>query len=255
MKRGRRTTTDEIRRVLFSVIEDLVTLKQVPASWHGLKKELVFLLVAKWRKSASEATIIAKLSRLRVFNRLFQLDMSIPTNHDLGCIVNLPEHDSFIEIEFSEIFQSVHHPVTKILLLLQAEFGLTLNEAMNLDISYAISLETGKLTLDRKTAYNSKERSIPILTKQQREVLNNLEHHFLNERYSLALISNGSGLKVYLAEMRFAGVNLRFPIRNIYARNRFQQLSTDNTHAEAILVLQKEMGFSAKRYVEKAIGQ
>ena len=245
-RRGSYATRKETQRLLLAIVDDLLTLKCLPPSWRALKQEHVAALVAKWRSTCSDTSIMAKLSRLRHFNQLFQLGMVIPSNKALQ-VQARPVKKSQPPVDLPRLLQSTQHSITRFIIQLQAAFGLTCTESMQINLHLSVCKDT--LIVDRRVAYNGKERHVPIITPSQQGLLGEIQEAY--PKGFLARVPKRKIAMLYQTELALIGANLDVPIRGEYAKNRYQALCAQVSKRAAIKQLQLEMGYSARRYLMK----
>jgi hypothetical protein len=243
-KQGSLVTKREQQRVISSIISDLAQLKDLPESLERITVAHVKKLVDFWRhQGLATATIGNKLAVLRRFNQLAQFNLEIPNNQDLNSIKAAATPLKIILPEDYE--KTIFHPITRSVIDLQWHFGLTKLEAMRLNPNCAQI--DGFLLIERTIAHNRQDRMIPVITKNQADRLHERENlakknALLTRQDAPALIS-----KLYTAECHYAGISPKTPFRQRYAQTRLEALKQTQDEKSALLILCKEMGFSAPR--------
>ena len=248
----------EKRRIMRAIIKDLLDLRIAPPSFKKLESNHIRQCVEHWQqKGNSTATIKNKLSVLRALNQLGQFDISIPVNLELGVSsqnsakANKP---GLADININDLYQQLHHPISKLLFNLQLYFGLTLTEAIHLNPKLAVDNAT--LTIHRHIAFNRKERFIDIFSSEQHAALERLrtllgasaclarlssEKHIVQlYQAELSLISNAKGL--CLKEHFLIGYIAKFKAKHI-------------DHDKMILLLADQTGYSKKYIRYQLIGK
>ena len=142
----------------------------------------------------------------------------------------------------------VHHPLTHSIINLQQNFGLTKLEAIRLRLSSS-QIDTN-LVIHRQIAHNRLDRTIPIITEDQKRCLANRAKL---ENTSHLLKQNDDALvgKLIDAELTEANIRLNINIRAIYALNRLNVLRETLEDSSALLALCSEMGFSSPRKIKQ----
>ena len=241
---GSKITQQERSRLVLAIIEDLATLHELPPRLSSLSATHIEKLVAYWTsEAASPATIGNRLGALRTLNRLVSLRIDIPSNQSLGITKASPAPS---KINLPENYENkIFHPITHSIIALQRHLGLTKLEAIRLG-----SIHSGNdnmLLIERTIAHNKKDRTIPITTKMQVDALN--ERNNLIQTSPLLKQQDASSLinHLYIAECSNAGINPKTPFRQCYAQTRLKMLEETHDKQRALLILCKEMGFSAPR--------
>ena len=243
-KQGSLTTIQEKQRVMNSIIEDLATLKQLPALFQQLSAKNIESLVSHWRnKELSTATIGNKLGVLRSFNRLSSFNLDIPSNKNLNSIKASPTPSKKPVPE--NYLDKIYHPITRVIIELQIQFGITKLEAIHLQ-PYNTHIDDN-LFINRSIAHNKRDRVIPLVSKVQTHCLHNRitvaqESSLFDNVASKTLIG-----KLYQAECQHADIDPKTPFRKCYALQRIITLKQTMNESDALFALCSEMGFSAPR--------
>lgn len=149
-----------------SFVRDLKTIGMLPVHFKNIRTETILKLVAYWRHSGLKPkTLKNKLGVLRALSEAAGINISIPTNHELGIKSNYKTN----EISTKYITPHEFEPAfLKDLFLLQYLFGLKKHEALRFDTSM---IKDTRLEILRSISYNNKERYIPVVSSEQREFL------------------------------------------------------------------------------------
>lgn len=227
-----------------TIVNDLNRLRRLPREFKLMTSHDIKCLVRFWKEEGlSIATIGNKLSVLRRFNQLARLELNIPSNKELGCVKALPTppKKSIPENYENKIF----HPITRSLIALQLHFGLTKLEAIRVNPTCIVNGNV--LLIGRTIAHNKKDRTIPVITNSQKSTLSERKiitktSQLLKKQESHSLIN-----RLYTVECFDAGIDPKTPFRRHYAQARLNALEKTQDKQSALLVLCKEMGFSAPR--------
>ncbi|CDZ76124.1 hypothetical protein BN59_00390 [Legionella massiliensis] len=147
--------------VLNKMLDGLYTIKQTPASWQELNTQQIHSLVSSWKaQRVKPATIMRYMTIIR------------KVLADLGCHVRYIDNKSLLlsrskprkkRIKISaDSWQSLTNPAVRLIMALQTHFGLTFQEAIHFKTS--TQLQNNQLMIS--------DRTIPVLTKEQRAILN-----------------------------------------------------------------------------------
>lgn len=241
IRQGSPYTKRDRLRLLFIIIEDLATLRQLPRQWSEITPAQIHQLVIYWRtQSLSLATLANRLGALRTFNRLARLNLTIPTNRILGIQKFLPAPNTFYIPSLDILYKKIHHPLTRHLIACQCLFGLTKWEAIRL--SWQLLPLTDNLLVPRHVAHNHRDRTIPIATPAQQQCLQERASLEPRKLYNNKLKQAHWMNQLYQAECRFATIDPKTPFRKVYARDRLKQLQTALPTIQPNLVLSREMG-------------
>ncbi|MCE3237199.1 MAG: putative integrase [Gammaproteobacteria bacterium] len=221
------------------IIRDLKTLPQLPSSLTQLTRSDIEILVAHWKEQQwSHSTIINRLAVLRFLAQNLSFKEPIPSNVALG-LRKQTAYKIAENIDLFHCYQQFHYPASKVIFGMSLFFGLTFDEAINLQPLFHIDLDS--ITIPRSLAFNSLERSIPFCHPEQ-TVLTDLVVQLLPPKESLKTRWTRPILMgLYRGELAMQG--LRYAqYRHHYARFRTEQLKEKCSRQECLKLIKKEMG-------------
>ncbi len=251
-KRGSFRTRKEHQREMNRFFEDCAHLKQLPNGIKRLTPQHIERLVEYWKKrKLSDNTIITKLTVLRRLNRIQRLGLNIPTNLELSLkksttqsiTLNLPDNYA----------DNIYHPVTKCLIGLQCQFGLTPLEATKF---YKFTPHTARksLSINRNISHNHQDRYIPVLTDAQQNCLSECQKLSQHSPFFQSEKAEEYILNLYRAECRHADIADKTEFRKIYGEKRLSDLMQTLSEGEAWTTLCQEMGYKRSDTLKKRLG-
>lgn len=192
----------------------------------SLKEKHITYLVKLWQgQELSTGTIKNRMAHLRWWAEKVGKMGAIPKdNIQLGIesrqyVSELNKAQSLTEQQLSEITD----PYVRMSLLLQQEFGLRREEAIKIQPAHA---DKGyHLLLKGSWTKGGRERTIPILTEKQRDILN--QAHRLAYKGSLipAYKNYIQQRNVYDGQCQKVGLNKMHGLRHAYAQARYETLT------------------------------
>ncbi|MCP4476444.1 MAG: hypothetical protein GY821_18160 [Gammaproteobacteria bacterium] len=239
--KGRETRKRELRRL----VNDLIYLGIAPRSLHKISEKEVFIVVEYWKKKKLSPRAVAnKLGIIRTFFRLAFPDVVIPDNKLLNLRLTHESRQLCKPHSIDKVIHQVEHSLTRSILEFQVYFGLTKLESIRININYA--LYERALIIDRALTSNGKDRSIPILTPEQKRALSTRKGLLGIKERLTDIVSEPILAALYKADCLIKGLEPNFPYRKHYAEIRYKHLlETIGTHS-AIRQLQSELGVSSK---------
>lgn len=228
---------NDIRSFALNFVNDLSKLNALPARLKNLKSEHLYALVSYWKhKDLSLRTIQNRISILR---KLFVASgiMDVPSNAALQI-----KYKSAIVKKFrnKEILpDSIKNPIIRDLCQIQYYFGLKKREALLLDSSMMIG---DRLEMSRSVSYNKIDRRIPILTEQQRQLIEYFKEEysgrFVSNKYEYIALSAG-----HMGILQELGISDKEYFRYCYIANRFHALKHQFSSNTALKTLRTECGY------------
>tara|TARA_B100001996_G_scaffold35416_1_gene26394 strand:+ start:467 stop:1333 length:867 start_codon:yes stop_codon:yes gene_type:complete len=222
---------NKARQEMKLIITDMISLGVPPRSLKSINERMVRRLVNDWKsRKLSISTVMNKLSILRRLFKLMDIDKQLPSNKDLDVHWTEPRQ-KITPIKPEEIIKRLEHSITKTILEFQMYFGLTRQESIKLHLSFEIDSLPKHITVTRNYAHNSKDRFIPISTKEQKRSISkrlkilekaSMKVHSLNELAKASALSS-----LYNADFLVNEVNPIAPYRNYYVIQRYNQLQAD----------------------------
>lgn len=225
--------------VIHKLINDLFIIKNVPSDWKALTLYHFQQLTKLWRKQKLQPTTIMKhMTIIRCFLSTQGYDITCISNQRLG-LKSRRKRIKKISVDVN-ILQNTITPIGRALLGLQIHFGLTRSEAMRLNPS--IHVREDKVRLTREITSNSEDRVIPIITKEQHLILDELQE-------DMNLIQSHGYDTVRVAwqnELRHLRLPTKKSYRYLYAKHRFKQLENQLTHYKLQLLIMDEMAIKSR---------
>jgi len=225
-KDGSYRTQDDRRHALINIAETLHGLGYKLDHLRFMKPKHVHALVQVWKASGdSPGSMKNRMSHLRWLMRKFDGKIHmVPSNDvlDIPKRVYVSNRDKSVVLSEADVNQ-IKDPLMRHSLKGQELFGLRMEESVKLQPFIA---DAGQFLYVQKTKGN-RERTIPILTNEQREWLDEAKR--LAEHKSNSLIPAGTQYKTYRS--RFdkactrAGIHSRHGLRHLYAQRRYQELT------------------------------
>ncbi|PCJ43320.1 MAG: integrase [SAR86 cluster bacterium] len=249
------------KSILQKVANDLFRLGYQGMQARSLKAKHVNAIVEQYKNEGlSIGTIKNRLAILRwwaqKFNRA-QVVASDNAHYGIGSreLVAKESKATFLE---QEKLDKITDPHIKMSLELQKAFGLRREESIKFIPDYAD--QGDHIRLKSTWCKGGKERVIPILTQEQREVLNR----------SKALAGKNSLIPAYLTyvqqknryekQAQKAGLNRMHGLRHAYAQARYLELTGRNSPAcgglssKQLTPDQKENDLNARLIISKELG-
>jgi site-specific recombinase XerD len=223
---GSYRTQDDRRH---SLIQSATTLHQLGYKLDHLrfmKPKHIYALVQHWKaKGDSPGSMKNRMSHLRWLMGKFEGKRNmVPSNDALGIEkrVYISHQDRSVVLTDGDL-SKINDPMMQHSLKGQALFGLRMEESIKIEPFIA---DAGKFLYIRKSKGN-RERFIPMLTKEQRDWLDEAKR--LAQHKNNSLIPPNVSYKTYRARFdkacQRAGINHRHGLRHQYAQQRYQELT------------------------------
>lgn len=198
----------------------------LPAS--NLKKKHITKLLDRWKSDGvSDATLKNRLSHLRWWAEKIGKQNLIPRTNselDIGRRKYVTNISKSVQVSNSDLEKIKDHHI-RLSLELQRAFGLRREESIKFQPSYAVGDALNQIRLKASWCKGGRERTIPIRTDYQRDVL----------RRVAAFAGKGSlippsqqykdQLKRYENETNRAGLHKLHGLRHEYAQQRYKELT------------------------------
>ena len=198
----------------------------------GLKPKHIDALLQKWQaENLSAGTIKNRMVHIRwLTEKIGKKGVISPSNSDLGIdkrvyVTNENKGKTLTEAQLN----AVSDPYIKMSLQLQAAFGLRREEAMKMIVDKAV--QGDRLLLDASWCKGGRDRAIPILTDEQRQLL----------AQASTLTRGGSLIPpqlMYVQQMKRyentclkIGLDRAHGLRHRYAQQRYVALTGFECHA------------------------
>ena len=228
---------------------------------HSLKPKHVEALVGRWlEKEVAAGTIKNRMAAFRWWARKVNRQNVVARSNDhYGIpnrifVTNINKAKSISKVDLAKV-RDEH---VRMSLELQQAFGLRREEAIKFIPSYAD--QKGHLILKPSWAKGSKARTIPILTEEQREVLDRAR--WLAGKGSLIPSARNyvQQLRVYEGHALRAGLSKMHGLRHAYAQRRYEELTGWHSPAaggpisKALTAEQREKDHQARLVISREMG-
>ncbi len=231
------------RHVLHKLINDLYIIGQVPTTWKHFKSEQLTQVIKLWRKNKLKpSTIINYMTCIRTFLLLIGHSIEGMDNHTLG--LHKKSRTNKKQLPNQEICTQLQPSIPRLLMSLQVHFGLTLSEAMR--IHPGIHVQESQLWLTRDITFNTQDRTIPIATIEQKQIIENLQAITQCETSLIDAEGYHTLLHTWQRELKRLKIPTRKPYRYLYAQRRKRQLKSVLTHYKTHLAIMDEMGLKSR---------
>lgn len=199
-------------------------------------------LIDYWKsKSISVNTILNKLAAIRFISKHGNLNLQIPSNKTLNLTREKKHLFSPIPID---LINYVHHPIVKSILEFQIFCGLTKMESIRWSIDQKYNDD---LMVPPNIAFNQTARSIPLITKKQREIVKTRKDLLKGANRILDVIPEHLVYRLYEAELYYCDIKHTTPFHYWYAQNRMKQLQKiQSSKDEVYAILMHETGLHHK---------
>ena len=148
----------------------------------------------------------------------------IPTNDELGIDKRIYVTNDNKAVQLTqEHLNQVDDPNIKVSLQLQAQFGLRREESIKFNAHYAD--QGDKITLKASWCKGSRSREIPIVTKEQRTLIDQIKREYGNNSLIPAHRQYKHQLNIYKNTIPNIGLGKGHGLRHNYAQTRYKDLS------------------------------
>lgn len=223
---GSFATRSASKRILNLVAKELIEKGYKIKSPDQLKPKHIEYLVTKWRQNElSAATIKNRMAELRWLSAQIGKPNIVHRTNDAYSISRrvFVGTNKAHNLDMSKL-KDIQDIPTRYSLLLQSHFGLRKAECIHFNAAYADKED--HIYLKSTWTKGGKARSIPIKTKEQRDLLNEIKAKF----GSKSLIADNRNfkeqMKVYEYETCRVGLNKNHGLRHHYAQTRFYEISS-----------------------------
>lgn len=165
--------------IIHKMIDDLFVIGEVPSSWHTLKKSHLEKLILLWkRKKIKSLTIMDYMTTIRRFlAAIIGCEIEAIDNKNLGlCREKKIKKSKSINPNF---WLTISEPITRLIMGLQIEFGLTFSEAIHLFPD--VHIQAAQLWITREISFNSEDRIIHFRNDKQRTLITELIEQTANK--------------------------------------------------------------------------
>lgn len=227
--------------VMIKIVSDLMTIRQMPASWFALTRQHIVELIALWQKHGlKNGSIINYLIPLRYFLKKIEHAIDDINNQALG-LDKIKNHIQPISCADS-ILTQMDSPLVQVLLGMQTEFGLTFSETIK--ITPYIHIQNNELWITREISTNHRDRVIPIHTPQQHAFLEQLKALSGEQKNLLRVLGYTTLRNTYNASLKKLGLPSKIGYRYLYAKKRYAALCKTHSKSFARKTLIHEMNIN-----------
>lgn len=221
-RRSQSDRGESLKKILKNLYESGYQLEHV----KYIKQRHIKFLVAQWKESGtvSAGAMKNRMSHLRWLMEKVNKPGIVPSNDALGIPKRVYAHHIDKSRDLSgEDLKKITHEHMRLSLLGQKLFGLRLMESLKIQPFLA---DQGT-TLFLKWTKGGRERTVPILTDEQRKWLDDCKA--LVKHKSSSMIPDGERYRSYRSafEKRLGrkGISKRHGLRHLYAQKRFEELA------------------------------
>ncbi|MDF1647053.1 MAG: integrase domain-containing protein [Legionellaceae bacterium] len=241
-RRGKYQDRKHRAYVIHKVIHDLYAIKKVPPSWQALTTDHIQNLVGYWKKQhINPTTIMRYMTIIRGFLPYVNCHLEHIDNKSLQLMRRYKHNKKIIP---KNIWQTIPDADVRLIMALQIEFGLTFSEAIH--IQPFVHVRDKHIWVTREIAFNAMDRTVPILTTAQKELLSQLNAITDAEKNLTELM----GYDLIRIKWRQTMTTLRLPsrksLRYLYAQQRFQNLLATKGHYKTFVMIKDEMGIKSR---------
>lgn len=229
MKRNRDgsfSTQSNRKRIILKMAKDLNILGYKFSDPKSLKPKHIFALIEQWKNEGiATSTIKNRMAHLRWWaEKINKAPIVMRDNSSYGIdkrvyITNVSKG----KLLDSEKLELITCEYVKLSLIMQREFGLRREESIK--FNHSVAVKNDKIILKGTWCKGGKQRTIPIETKNQREILKKVSEltgtASLIPRYK----SYYQQLKSYEYQTTLASLNKMHGLRHEYAQNQYRRIT------------------------------
>lgn len=230
-KDGSYATQQARKETLSLIAKQLKELGYNQFQLRSLKAKHVNQLVEKWKsQELSNGTLKNRMTHIRWWAGKVNKPHVIPTNDELNI-----EHRVFVTNETKAVTLTKEHlakvddPQIKDSLRMQAAFGLRREESLKFNPEYADKGD--KLELKGSWCKGSRSREIPIVTPEQRALVDELKARYGNASLIPSDRQYVDQMNIYKNTVPKTGLGKGHGLRHNYAQNRYKELSGNESPA------------------------
>ena len=227
--------------VMNKIIDGFYSTRMVPPHWYALTALHVQRLIHYWQENGiADLTIMNYLAVLRYFMLKINHKVVGIDNASLK-LMQAKKTDKPI-LDGDAILAQIKEPIAHILFALQIKFGLTLHEALH--ITPGIHIDARVIWITRELSVNHKDRTVPIITDQQKYILEQL-NRFTGLNLNLITRFGGRHARLaYRSSMSALNLSTHISYRYLYAKARFNELCLQYNTIDSRRIVIQETNFS-----------
>lgn len=208
--------------ILNRSLKDLQSLGFILNNINSLKPKHITGLVKLWtEQNKSTATIKNSMSKMRLACRLIGKHDIMPKDNKSYNIADRVYHNTNKAIKAN--FEKIHNPYLQYSLKLQEAFGLRREEAIKFNAH--IADKGSYIHLKGSWTKGNVERKIPILTNEQRNLIDEIKELTKQDSLIPKELSYKQQLNKYTTETRNAHIKNPHGLRHAYAQKRYKELT------------------------------
>ena len=227
-REGSYATRSNREHQLTQIVDQLHELGFRRMSKHSLKPKHVEALVKLWQsQNLSPGTIKNRMSNLRWWARAVNKQNVIARSNEF---YGIPDRDYGVSSGHTKArtlepdkLDQVKDPYVKMSLKLQAAFGLRREESLKIKPRQAD--EGHQLRLQASWTKGGKERTVPIRTEEQRQLIEQAKKLAGTGSLIPGHLQYIQQLRIYERQTANAGLSKMHGLRHSYAQNRYQELT------------------------------
>ncbi|WP_191092618.1 hypothetical protein [Francisella sp. SYW-9] len=206
------------KNLLQSITKDIIDLGIPIKSYLSFTNDHLIALLDYWHgKGNTVSTIMNKRAILVWFLKLLGSDINIPRAKDLN-LTKLNQPKDFVYIS-EDIVHKVHHPLSHTILEFQLYFGLTKLESIKINLDEA--LKTKELYINKRLAFNSNDRFIPIVSDNQRQAIDNRLNYLNGKDTLLNIIPLYDIVALYHTELILNDIPKKADLRKFFIQKNY----------------------------------
>ncbi len=229
---GGRATQKARQEILILASKQLNELGFVQMKVTRLKTKNITQLIEKWKTDGlATGTIKNRMSHIRWWAGKTNRSHLVPTNDELGIDKRIYVTNESKAVELTpEHLKQVNDPYIKYSLQLQAHFGLRREESIKFNAHYADKGD--RITLKAGWRKGGRSREIPIVTKEQRNLIDQIKHECGNSALIPPHLQYKHQKDLYKNTIPKIGLGKGHGLRHNYAQIRYRELTGNECPAK-----------------------
>lgn len=255
-KKGSHLTRLHRKKEMYRLIDLLISDHKFISTLANLDIATLKLIITTWRSNGiKESTIIKKIAIIRGFYQASPYPLIITNNMTLGLEQPKQKDLKHMKTDIKKLTTSVGNDVMRNILEFQIYFGLTKYESIRLTDTHI--LDDAALNISRDIAHNNRDRSIPVISAIQKNIVAERKKLFKNKKSFLDTLTYQKIANCYEAILVFGDHNPKSPYQHLYIKTRLASLkkADGNKHIDdqAIALLSRELGISSHYQIRRII--
>lgn len=256
-KKGSHLTRLHRKKEMHQLINLLVSDHKFISTLVNLDMATLKLIITTWRSNGiKESTILKKIAIIRAFYRASPYPLIIANNMTLGLSQPKQKDLDHMKIDIKHLLTtSVGNDVMRNILEFQIYFGLTKSESIRLADTHL--LDDAALNISRDIAHNHRDRSIPIISAIQKNIIAKRKQLFKNKQSFLDTLNYQKIAVCYEAVLVFGDYTPKSPYQHLYIKTRLASLKKvdgdKRIDDQAIALLSRELGIASHYQIRRII--